>query len=81
MDDQRRLNPMVPLSQWKVFAAYHTLDECKAALATDKRAAKGSAEAMFNVTRPIEDSREAFSAAALPFAQCVAKNDPRLKAN
>jgi hypothetical protein len=81
MDDQRHLNPMAPLSQWKAFAGYHTLDECKTALASDKRAARGPEAGMLDVTRPVQDSREAYSAAALPFAQCVAKNDPRLKGN
>ena len=81
MDDQRRLNPNAPLRQWREFAGYVTADECKAALASDKRTAKVSGAERFDLTRPVDTSLAGFSAATLPYAQCIAKNDLRFKGN
>jgi hypothetical protein len=81
MDDQRRLNPMAPLSQWKPFSWHRTADECNAALASDKQTAKVSRAERFDITHPVDTSREGFTAAAMPYAQCIAKDDPRYKGN
>jgi hypothetical protein len=81
MDDQRRLNPNAPLSQWKELTGYVTGDECKTALASDKRAAEVSGAKRFDITHPVDTSLVGFSAATLPYAQCIAKDDPRFKGN
>jgi hypothetical protein len=76
-DDQMRLNPNAPLTQWKPFAYYVSADQCKAALASDKRTAEVSGARRFDITQPVDTSLQGFSAAALPYAQCIAKDDPR----
>ena len=81
MDDQRRLNPNAPLTQWKTFADYVTADECEAALANDKRTAGVSGTKRLDITQPVDTSRQGFDAAVLPYAQCIAKDDPRFKGN
>jgi len=79
MDDQRRLNPNAPLTQWKTFAGYVSAGECEAALASDKRTAEVSGARRFDITQPVDTSLQGFGAAALPYAQCIAKDDPRFK--
>lgn len=81
MDDQRRLNPNAPLYQWKTFANYASADQCKAALANDNRTAEVSGAKRFDLTQSVDTSRQGFAAAVLPYAECIAKDDPRFKRN
>jgi hypothetical protein len=77
LDDQRRLNPNAPLNQWVTFAGYISADNCNAALASDKRTDKVSGARRFDITQPVDTSVQGFGVAALPYAQCIAKDDPR----
>ena len=81
---EAELADRVALQLWRLrraarYEAQVAADECEAALANDKRTAGVSGTKRLDITQPVDTSRQGFGAAVLPYAQCIAKDDPRLK--
>jgi hypothetical protein len=80
IDGERLMNASAPLEDWTIAGRYKTAPECQSALAALKPPANESQRRLY-FTKPVEDTRQDYIAAATLYAQCTASDDPRLKAD
>jgi hypothetical protein len=75
VDEPYKVNTEAPLTSWKVYQTFSTLDECDKSLVSMQDKYQHTASAPLGT---IKKGSRAF-ALQMTFAQCVASDNPRLK--